>query len=378
LSTFLGIGAGPIQTGIFVRGASRGGFDRIVLADVDQELIQAVRVSTSITANTACRDSVRTDTYSNVEIYNPGDSADLEILKKVAAEALAICTALPSTAFYKHVAPWLTPAFASAPHKTRYVYTAENSTTAADDLRQAVGTFPNTYYLDTVIGKMSKVFTASESDLPTLSPGLNRGHLVEEFNDIYTSSAPGIRQVTIEGLYPKETLEPFEEAKLYGHNTTHYMLAILASQRDCQYMDEAAKHSDLIGLTTRVLIEECGSALCKKYTGDDPFFHSENFRNFAVVLVERMTSPTLRDSIERVVRDPQRKLSWNDRMIGAVRLCQSQGIQPANLLGAVAVAARSCFGPDCPAVAAGLTRLWTGAPKKEVDPLIKEIIDHVC
>ena len=31
---FLGIGAGPIQTGIYVAGAAKGGFDRIVLADV--------------------------------------------------------------------------------------------------------------------------------------------------------------------------------------------------------------------------------------------------------------------------------------------------------------------------------------------------------
>lgn len=32
---FLGIGAGPIPTGIYVAGAAKGGFDRIVLADVD-------------------------------------------------------------------------------------------------------------------------------------------------------------------------------------------------------------------------------------------------------------------------------------------------------------------------------------------------------
>ena len=30
MSTFLGIGLGPIQTGIFLAGAAKGGFDRIV------------------------------------------------------------------------------------------------------------------------------------------------------------------------------------------------------------------------------------------------------------------------------------------------------------------------------------------------------------
>ena len=40
---FLGIGAGPIQTGIFVAGAAAGGFERIVLADVDSALVEALR-----------------------------------------------------------------------------------------------------------------------------------------------------------------------------------------------------------------------------------------------------------------------------------------------------------------------------------------------
>ena len=43
MSTFLGIGLGPIQTGIFLLGASQGGFDRIVAADVDSAIVKAVR-----------------------------------------------------------------------------------------------------------------------------------------------------------------------------------------------------------------------------------------------------------------------------------------------------------------------------------------------
>ncbi len=377
MSTFLGIGAGPIQTGIFVSGAAQGGFDRIVLADVDQELIQAVRKSGTITVNTASLERIRTDTYPNIEIYNPTDSTELEILKTVASEAIAICTALPSTAFYKHVAPWLTPAFAAAPDGARYVYTAENSTTAARELRDAVGEFPNTHYLDTVIGKMSKIFTSGESDLPTLAPGLLRGHLVEAFNDIYTDAPPGVEQITIKGLYPKPHLEPFEEAKLYGHNTTHFMLAMLASLRGCNYMDQTADHPDLVKLTIQVLTHECGAALCKKYAGEDPFFEPEAFSTFAHTLVTRMTSPTLRDSIDRVIRDPERKLSWNDRMIGAVRLCQSQNIQPIQLLSAVATAAKTCFGSDPDTIQSALLELWKDAPEADATHLVQDLLPYL-
>ena len=37
MSTFVGIGLGPIQTGIFLAGAAKGGFDRIVLAEVNEK-----------------------------------------------------------------------------------------------------------------------------------------------------------------------------------------------------------------------------------------------------------------------------------------------------------------------------------------------------
>ena len=42
MSTFVGIGLGPIQTGIFLAGAAKGGFDRIVIAEVNDKLKAAV------------------------------------------------------------------------------------------------------------------------------------------------------------------------------------------------------------------------------------------------------------------------------------------------------------------------------------------------
>ena len=110
--TFLGIGAGPIQTGIFVAGAASSGFDRIVLADVDATLVGAIRAAHSITVITACVDSIRCDRYENIEIYNPSVPADLEILKQAASEAIVLNTALPATRFYASCAPWLNEAFA--------------------------------------------------------------------------------------------------------------------------------------------------------------------------------------------------------------------------------------------------------------------------
>jgi mannitol-1-phosphate 5-dehydrogenase len=256
----------------------------------------------------------------------------------------------------------------------RYVFTAENSTTAAAELRNRVGDFRHTHYLDTVIGKMSKVFPAGESDLPPLTPQCKRGHLVEAFNDIYTSSAPGIDAVGIEGLITKSDLKPFEEAKLYGHNTSHFMLAYLLSMRGCDYMDEANQHQDLVAASLAALTDECGAALCRKHRGADAFFKQDVFQRFAENLVYRMISPILRDSIERVIRDPERKLGWDDRLIGAIRLCFDQDFTPSRLLAATATIAKSCLGPDQDAVTGGLKKIWEDAPHLEANRIIEKIL----
>ena len=50
-----------------------------------------------------------------------------------------------------------------------------------------------------------------------------------------------------------------------------------------------------------------------------------------------MTNPYLRDRIERVIRDTPRKLSWDDRLIGTMRLALDAGVTPRRFaLGAAA------------------------------------------
>ena len=339
--TFIGIGAGPIQTGIYVAGAADGGFDRIVLAEVEPTLVAALKQHHSITVNTAEADRITTRTYENIEVFNPNDPNDLPQLIEIAKDALAFNTALPATKFYKFCAPWMKEAFAQNPAGRRYIYTSENSTTAAADLKAAMGVeYPETYYLDTVIGKMSKVFAAGESELPTLTPGFAKGHLVEAFNTIYTSSAPGIAEVGIQNLFAKADLVPFEEAKLYGHNANHLLLALLAAERGCTSMSEAAKFPEIVEYTLQALLQESGAALCKKYAGVDEYFEPANWETWARELVRRMISPLLSDAIARVARDLTRKLGWEDRLIGAIRLCQAQGVPCPRLLHGAQIALR--------------------------------------
>ena len=54
-----------------------------------------------------------------------------------------------------------------------------------------------------------------------------------------------------------------------------------------------------------------------------------------------MTNPHLLDSVERVARDPRRKLGWDDRLVGTMRLALQQGVVPHRYaLGTAAALAR--------------------------------------
>lgn len=54
-----------------------------------------------------------------------------------------------------------------------------------------------------------------------------------------------------------------------------------------------------------------------------------------------MTNPWLHDGVERIIRDPRRKLGWSDRFFGTMRVALEQGIRPGRL-GLGAAAALQC------------------------------------
>ena len=80
-----------------------------------------------------------------------------------------------------------------------------------------------------------------------------------------------------------------------------------------------------------------------------------------------MTNPWLADRVERIIRDPRRKLAWADRLFGAMRVTLAQGLQPRTLaLGAAAATAyalRAEATPGTPEAARRfLLDLWKDDP----------------
>jgi mannitol-1-phosphate 5-dehydrogenase len=65
---------------------------------------------------------------------------------------------------------------------------------------------------------------------------------------------------------------------------------------------------------------------------------------FGVELMERYDNKLLGDTVFRVGRDTKRKLSENDRFVGAIRLCEKHGESPKSIL--LGLAAGLHFAPE--------------------------------
>ena len=103
-------------------------------------------------------------------------------------------------------------------------------------------------------------------------------------------------------------------------------------------MTELQNDSAIMSIAEKAFLDESGAALIKKYCSfGDELFTQAGYRSFAFDLLERMTNPFLADTIERAGRDPVRKLGYDDRIFGTMRLAIEQGIEPANMaIGALA------------------------------------------
>ena len=231
------------------------------------------------------------------------------------------------------------------------VYTGENHNHAAEILDEALVRGPGIrgggrfQSLNTVIGKMSGVVTdpiqIKEQKLAGVVEGMNRAFLVEPFNRILITETtlPGFKRgITV--FEEKPDLLPFEEAKLYGHNATHALIGYLLRLRKAEFMAEARKDPDLMTRARDAFLLESGAALRRKYAGLDPLFTEPGYEAYVDDLLERKMNPHLRDSVERVTRDPRRKLGWDDRLVGTMRLALSKDITPTRYASGAAAALR--------------------------------------
>ena len=408
--SFVGFGFGAIQAGLFLYEAFRSGnFGRLVVGEVLPEVVDTVRGAGGwYSVNVAHSDRVEVARVGPVEIEDPGLEQDRQRLIDAVAEAEEIATAVPSVEFYVSSSPGSIHRLladglrkkATEGGPRAVVYAAENHNLAAEILEEAVlGAIPSreiasvrarVRFLNTVIGKMSGLVPDAREfqaqGLATVTPQASRAFLVEVFNRILISKvcfetlsgAAFRRGITV--FEEKDDLRPFEEAKLYGHNATHALAAYVGTIRGVERIAYLRQFPDILHFLRAAFIQESGEALLRKHAGKDRLFTSEGYKEYAEDLLDRMMNPYLQDTVDRVGRDPKRKLGWDDRLVGTIRVALEQGLIPRRYAfgaaAALAVLDPSFLRTETPA-RAWLEPLWSqaSAGMKEMDTVLRLVED---
>ena len=126
----------------------------------------------------------------------------------------------------------------------------------------------------------------------------------------------------INGFLMVDDIKPYEAMKLYIHNFTHAAFAYAGHKKNYKYIWEAVKDKKIENLVRNAYLEIKG-AIHKKYRIED-----QEIEAYYGDLLERFSNKGLGDTIIRVAREPIRKLGPEERIIGAAKLCQEQGIIP--------------------------------------------------
>jgi mannitol-1-phosphate 5-dehydrogenase len=346
----LQIGAGNIGRGYMAQLFHEAGY-QVVFADAVEPVVTAL--------NAAGRYPLRVlDAYA-------GAARELEIgpvravmiqdeaaftEEVVAADVLSTAVGVPNL-------PHLAPALARALIARRArgvggidIFLCENTLTAGRDLHAAVieavaasaaaDSDPEdaARWIEEHVGFVG---TSVARMVPVISEELRAAQPLLVVADAYRPlpyDARAVRNVVPElpELSPRDNFPAEVARKLFLYNMCHASLAYLGAERSYTWVHQTLETPELREIFVGAA-EEVSRALEAEYPGE--ITREQNEAILADILV-RYGNPLLQDTIARVGRDPARKLSRNDRLIGAALLCERHGIRPDNILRIIAAAFR--------------------------------------
>jgi mannitol-1-phosphate 5-dehydrogenase len=167
----------------------------------------------------------------------------------------------------------------------------------------------------------------------------------------------------IKNLVPYSPFSYYIQRKLFIHNMGHAVASYLGYVSGHEYVWQCV-NDPLIKKITAEAMMESAQALAAEH--DVPFDEISDHVND---LIRRFGNVRLGDTVRRVGGDPMRKLSPNDRLAGAAKLCVKHGIMPWCISLGIWAALR--FAPEEDASAVKLQALIkeNGIPK---------VLEEVC
>ena len=294
-------GAGNIGRGFIGALLQDAGY-HVVFADVNQELIDSMKALGSYTL-TELASVPKQKLYKDFQVLN--SVTETQELTQLIAKA-EIVTASVGANVLRRIAPVIEAGLNQRTSQDKLVVMAcENALGASEIIKLAMQ--------DQQLANQRAIFcnTAVDRIVPLQVEHSEPDVAVEPFSEWIIDSAPlAGRELNLPGATFVEDLDPFIERKLYTVNTAHLAVALIGQQFGHETVIEAMADSEVMPKVLAA-IEETSAALIRKH-GFDPVAHAA----YVEKTLSRLSNPAIDDEIVRVGRDPLRKLSRYERLIG--------------------------------------------------------------
>ncbi len=150
------------------------------------------------------------------------------------------------------------------------------------------------------------------------------------YEDIHIEEHALITPIRIPHFVPVDNFELCIREKLYIYNMAHALTSYLGWLHGYEYVDEAYVAPGILGIV-RAAMDAVAQALAIEY-----HVPCEKELSEVADIERRIRNRQIRDTVVRIAEDPARKLSFNDRLVGAYRLTQKHGIPSRAILEGIA------------------------------------------
>ena len=195
-------------------------------------------------------------------------------------------------------------------------------------------------FVEASIGRMVPVMTEAMKEGNPLRVFVEPYAELPVDRDAFRAAVP-----SVPNLLPYSPFEFYIRRKLYVHNLGHATTAYLGWIDGCTLISDAVR-VERIERVARKAMTESSRALSAEF-GVPAATLSAHVDD----LLFRFHNRRLGDTVARVGRDPLRKLSPGDRLVGAARLCLKHGVQPDGICEGLRAALRFDDPQDPSAVA---------------------------
>jgi mannitol-1-phosphate 5-dehydrogenase len=369
-------GAGNIGRGFVGLLLHEGGYE-VVFSDVADALVDAINAVDEYTVHEAGPGGVD-HVVTGFRAVN--SRTDPDSLTREIATADVVTTAVGPTVL-RFVAPAIVAGLAqrSPDASPLQVMACENAIGATDLLRTEIESAAGADAGE-LLSRAVFANTAVDRIVPAQPAGGGVNVTVEPYFEWAIESVPFVGALPhIPGAHFVDDLGPFIERKLFTVNTGHAATAYFGARAGVERISDALADPDIAARVSAAL-EETSAVLVAEH-GLDP----DDLAAYRATILERFRNPELVDTVQRVGRQPLRKISRNERFIGPAAMAAERGLPADALVAAVAAALEFADAEDEQSVelqrllrsedARALTELVTGLdPEHPLFPAVRDAV----